>query len=380
LTGSLAMAASRLLTARGNEKLNIKLMKSVDKVLGGMAARLLPAPRQREVGEPRRVLVIRPGGIGDAVMLVPALLALEEKFPQAEITVLAEQRNAAAFSLCCAVDHLLRYDDKGELLKAVRGNFDVVIDSEQWHRLSAVVARLTGAPVSIGFATNDRKRLFTEKVPYSHDEYEADSFMKLLAPLGITPPASAAPFLSIPEQAAQRAEALLPMFPRKGYLALFPGASIPERRWGAERFRQVADHLALRGIPVVVIGGKEDAEDGDWIVRGSGGVNLAGKSSLLESAAVVERSALLVSGDSGILHIGVGLGIPTVSLFGPGIEAKWGPRGEGHIVLNRELPCSPCTRFGTTPPCPDKARCLSEIPPAEVVKAVMALLEKAGLI
>jgi hypothetical protein len=164
LTGSLAMAASRLLTARGNEKLNIKLMKSVDKVLGGMAARLLPAPRQREVGEPRRVLVIRPGGIGDAVMLVPALLALEEKFPQAEITVLAEQRNAAAFSLCCAVDHLLRYDDKGELLKAVRGNFDVVIDSEQWHRLSAVVARLTGAPVSIGFATGSgspRKRSHT---------------------------------------------------------------------------------------------------------------------------------------------------------------------------------------------------------------------------
>jgi ADP-heptose:LPS heptosyltransferase len=361
--------------------LNIKLVKSADRVLGGIAARLLPATRQKEVGAPRRFLMIRPGGIGDAVLLVPALLALKEKFPQAEITVLAEHRNAAAFSLCSAVDHLLRYDEKGELLKAFRGAFDVVIDAEQWHRLSAAVARLAGAPVSIGFATNDRMRLFTEKIPYSHDDYEAESFMKLLAPLGIEmPTALPVPFLSIPDQAAQRAEALLPMFPRKGYLALFPGASIPERRWGAERFRRVADHLALRGIPVVVIGGEEDSEEGDWIVRASGGVNLAGRTTLVESAAVVERSALLISGDSGILHIGVGLGIPTVSLFGPGIEAKWGAKGEGHIVLNKHLFCSPCTRFGTTPPCPDKARCLTEIPPADVVNAVMKLLESAGLI
>jgi heptosyltransferase II len=361
--------------------MKMKQLKAADKLVGGIAAAILPSPgRVRAVQAPKRLLIIRPGGIGDAVLLMPSLQALRERFTEAEITVLAERRNADAFLLSSAVDKLLMYDSAAELLKAM-GGYDVVIDTEQWHRLSAVVARLARPSMSIGFATNNRKRLFTHRIDYSHDQYELQSFFNLLAPLGITaPPVSAAPFLSIPEQAAQRAEALLPMFPRKGYLALFPGASIPERRWGAERFRQVADHLALRGIPVVVIGGKEDAEDGDWIVRGSGGVNLAGKSSLLESAAVVGRSALLVSGDSGILHIGVGLGIPTVSLFGPGIEAKWGPRGEGHIVLNRKLPCSPCTRFGTTPPCPDKVRCLSEIPPAEVVKAVMALLEKAGLI
>jgi ADP-heptose:LPS heptosyltransferase len=68
--------------------------------------------------------------------------------------------------------------------------------------------------------------------------------------------------------------------------------------------------------------------------------------------------------------------VPTVSLFGPGIEAKWGPRGEFDLVINRKLPCSPCTRFGTTPACKEKARCLSEITPAEVVSAVMKVLDK----
>jgi ADP-heptose:LPS heptosyltransferase len=357
-------------------------LKSIDKVLGSSIAACVPAARRKGIDEPRSFLVIRPGGIGDAVLLVPALLAIRERFPDAEITLLAERRNAEVFSLTPAVDKRLLYDTPSELFQALRGRYDVVIDTEQWHRLSAVVARLARPSMSIGFATNNRKRLFTHQVDYSHQRYEVQSFFDLLAPLGISPSSqsAAAPFLTIPEQAAQRAEALLPMFPRKGYLALFPGASIAERRWGAERFRRVADHLALRGIPVVVIGGADDAEDGDWIVRASGGVNLAGRTSLVESAAVVERSALLISGDSGLLHIGVGLGIPTVSLFGSGIEAKWGPKGEGDIVLNRKLSCSPCTRFGTTPPCPDQARCLTEIDPSDVVHAVMRLLEVAGLI
>ena len=105
-----------------------------------------------------------------------------------------------------------------------------------------------------------------------------------------------------------------------------------------------------------------------------GGLNLAGSTTLTETAAVIARSALLLSGDSGVLHIAVGLGVPTVSLFGPGIEAKWGPKGEGDIVLNQRLPCSPCTRFGTTPSCPIGARCLSEITPEQVAGAIGRLL------
>ncbi len=60
---------------------------------------------------------------------------------------------------------------------------------------------------------------------------------------------------------------------------------------------------------------------------------------------VIDKSAVLVSGDSGILHVGVGLGRPTVSLFGPGIAKKWAPRGDKHIVINKNLPCSPCTNL-----------------------------------
>ena len=123
-----------------------------------------------------------------------------------------------------------------------------------------------------------------------------------------------------------------------------------------------------------MFGGQEDRDAGDAIISGVDGLNLAGQTSLIGSAAVVEKAALLVSGDSGMLHIGVGLGRPTVSLFGSGIAAKWAPQGERHAVLNKKLPCSPCTRFGYTPPCPIGVKCLADISVDDVYGAVMGLV------
>jgi ADP-heptose:LPS heptosyltransferase len=356
--------------------LKIRLLKLIDRAVGGIATAILSAPEQKTVADPHRFLLVRPGGIGDAVLLIPAILAIREQFPEAQIAVLAERRNGSVFKLCPAVDRLLFYDTPADLLRAVRGGFDVVIDTEQRHRLSAVVARLTRAPVSIGFATNDRKRLFTRQIGYSHEDYEADSFFNLLAPLGITPPAALRlPFLSVPEGVATRAEVLLEPLSSAPFVTIFPGASIAERRWGAEKFRGVAEALVHTGTPVVVVGGKDDAAAGEVVVKGAGGLNLAGKTSLVESAAVIAHSSLLISGDSGVLHMAVGLGVPTVSLFGPGIQAKWGPRGEGDLVVNRCLPCTPCTRYGTTPPCPIHTRCMAEITVDEVAAAALKMLK-----
>jgi ADP-heptose:LPS heptosyltransferase len=358
-------------------QLRIRFLKRLDSVFGAFVATCLPAARTREVAEPRSLLLIRPGGIGDAVLLIPAIHALKERFPRASITVLSERRNGSAFALCPAVDRLLSYDKPSDLFKAIRGGCDTVIDTEQWHRLSAIVARLTGAPVLIGFATNNRARLFSHKIGYFQEEYEGRSFFNLLAPLGIAPPASLRiPFLSVPDRAASRAVTLLAPCSGAPFVAIFPGASVAERRWGAPRFREVAKRLAEDGISVVVVGGKDDVGEAEAIVAGSGALSLAGKTTLAETAAVLAASTLLLSGDSGLLHIAVALDVPTVSLFGPGIKAKWGPQGEGDLVLDRRLPCSPCTLFGTTPPCPIKARCLSEFSVDEVYLAVTKLFRK----
>jgi len=342
-------------------------------------AGLLPLKVKRSV-RISSILLIRPGGIGDAVLLIPAIQSIRKQYPSAKITVLAERRNGAVFLLCSEVNKVLLYDRLSELFSALRGAYDVVIDTEQWHRLSAVVARLTRAPMLIGFGTNERSRLFTHPVAYYQDDYEIDSFFRLLSPLGIDAPELSDRFLAVPDHAVQKSAPLLEPLLGKPFVAVFPGASIPERRWGEDRFRLVAELLAAFDVPVVVVGGKEDRGQGEMIVSGGKGLNLAGRTSLAETAAIIERSALLLSGDSGLLHIAVGLGKPTVSLFGPGRAQKWAPRGERHIVINKGLTCSPCTTFGTTPPCPVGARCMREITVDDVFNAVMMQLTSGGVL
>lgn len=351
-----------------------QLLKFIDKYIGWALVYCLSSPRIDQERQVNKILFIRPGGIGDAVLLIPVLELLKKQYPEAVIDVLAEKRNAAVFKMCPVVSHVLLYDQI-ELLKVLRSSYDIVIDTEQWHRLTAVVTRLIKSGTKVGYGTNERKKLYTHAIDYSHDRYELDSFYDLLQPLGIDrPDGLSVPFLTIPATEQESAQQLLGRLSECPYIVLFPGASIPERRWGAKKFHQLAVKLSEYGYPVVVVGGQEDCDAGAEIISGVDGLNLAGTTSLLGSAAVVERAALLVSGDSGMLHIGVGLGRPTVSLFGSGIAAKWAPKGENHLVLNKELPCSPCTRFGYTPPCSVGVKCLEDVSVEDVHAAVVSLV------
>lgn len=355
--------------------MNIRSIKWLDTIVGPLLVKLLPLFLSDYDGlMPAEILLIRPGGIGDAVHLVPMMQLLKEHFPDAAIDILAERRNAAVFDLSPYIRSVQRYDVLAELVATLKRPYDVVIDTEQWHRLSAVVARVISAGLRIGFDTNERRRMFNISVPYAHDEYEVVNFLRLLKPLGITPELVNVPWLTVPTAISGKAKLLLVPFVTQQHVVIFPGASIFERQWGADRFREVALSLRSKGLGIVVVGGREDCATGDHICADGVGINLAGKTTLAETAAVIKSSSLLISGDSGILHIGVALGKPTVSLFGPGIAAKWAPRGDRHIVLNKGLDCSPCTKFGTTPPCPYGVRCMSEIMASDVIHAVERLL------
>lgn len=327
---------------------------------------------------PRSVLFIRPGGIGDAVLLIPALRTLQAAYPACRIEILAEKRNASAFDLCPGIAAVHRYDVPSELLGVLRRSFDVVIDTEQWYRLSAVITRLVRAQETIGFATNERGRLFTHPVQYSMGEYEAFSFLKLLAPLGIPVPAELeVPFLSLPQTARDAAQRLLAPLDGKPFAAIFPGASVPQKEWGEERFRHVAATLAASGIAVVVVGGAGERAAAKVIASDAGALDLSGKTSLLESAAVVGAARVLLSGDSGLLHLAAGLGTATVSLFGPSDPAKWAPRGAPHTVFRSTSSCAPCARWGSIPDCVDGGSCLDAEPSA--VAAAVLELWKRGL-
>lgn len=359
--------------------MKIRLLKLIDHLVGVIATVCLPPAPMCPASIFTRFLIIRPGGIGDAALIAPVITSIKKAYPDCHITLLAEQRNDGVFSLVSGVDKVFRYDRPLEFIKALRDRYDVVIDTEQSHRLSAVVARFVRSPIKIGFDTNGRRRMFTHGIRYDLAAYEPENFALLLKPLGMDCRSyDGEVTLNVPLQSETNASRLLQSIDSETFVVIFPGASIPEKRWGADRFRRVAEVLSAFGVKVVVVGGKEDCRQSEAIAGGGLGLNLAGMTSLPETAAVIRKSALLLSGDSGVLHIAAGLGVPTVSLFGPGRASKWAPRGDHHIVINKELPCSPCTTFGNTPTCPDNARCMRDITVDEVVNAVTMLLTSVG--
>jgi lipopolysaccharide heptosyltransferase II len=359
----------------------IKALKLFDRIFGKLFISLVLTFRKQKPGNKpetlERILFIRPGGIGDAVLLIPALQAFKSFFPTATIDILCEKRNAEVFTLSYVVRQIYLYDRGFDLITCLQNKYDTVIDTEQWHRLSAVAGFMTGAPVRIGFDTNERSRLFTHKIPYSHDDYEVYSFFHLIEPLLQEKPFfdESLPFIEPPSLP----ERLLKLLQKKGdnnhLIAIFPGASVEERRWGAENFGRTAETLQKKGYQIIILGSFCDFHDAETIKKyARDSIDLTGKTSLREVAGIVKQCRLLITADSGLMHLAFAVGTPTVSLFGSGIEKKWAPRGGKHIVLNERLACSPCTQFGYTPRCQKQVECLHAITVEKVYTAALKIL------
>jgi ADP-heptose:LPS heptosyltransferase len=372
--------------------LRINSLKKIDSVFGRLAcsiARAFVKPRGFHDFSPElpsekiKILLIRPGGIGDAALLHPALRALRECFKNAVIEILAEKRNAGLLTSCSYINRVYLYDLRPpiELFKAVRTNYDIVIDTEQWHRFSAVFSYLTKAPIRVGFATNEREELFSHPVSYGQDDYEVKSFLHLVS--AITGERyefnENEPFIKLDSGLFSKTEPKVFEFRKKwrALIGVFSGATIPERRWGIVNFAQLSKRLSQEGVGTVMVGGSPEVKEAETfkeIVGKDNVLNFVGKTSLMETAAIISKLDLFLSGDTGIMHIAYGVGTPTVSLFGAGIQKKWAPIGKHHIAINRNLFCSPCTRFGYTPRCPYQVKCLRDITPDEVLEYSLRLL------
>ena len=150
----------------------ITILKTADSLIGSLAvfaSDLFLNPKKTLPDKISNILVIRPGGIGDAVLLIPSLKVLKKQFPDTNIDILAEKRNAGIFRDNKLVNSLYLYDELSPsgLLAVLKNRYDAVIDTEQWHKLTSVVSFMTKAPIRIGFNTNGRGRLYSTTVEYN---------------------------------------------------------------------------------------------------------------------------------------------------------------------------------------------------------------------
>lgn len=353
----------------------IRLLKILDRFIGLPAVKLLREPRREKSDGVSSLLIIRPGGMGDALLLSPVLQSIKRQNKGIVIDVLAEKRNGEVFSLLEGVRNVYRYDHFDELVKVLSNRYDAVIDTEQWYCLSAVVARLVRATIRVGFATNERARMFTHKVNYDLDMYEMEMFSHLIEPLGLSKDVD----LSGPPGPAnhsrgENVNAGACLEERNAVVVIFPGASVEQKRWGNDNFRDLAKKCLRHGWDVVVVGGVQEIEAGKEISRGLLVVDKTGATSLEETMTIIRDASVVVTTDSSILHLTTIMGQSTVSLFGASPSRKWAPRGSGHIVLDKSLDCSPCSIFGNIPQCKNDLECMQRISVSEVVFALEKLL------
>jgi lipopolysaccharide heptosyltransferase II len=358
------------------------ILKYFDNTLGRLAVSIWAPvqPKDNILKVPRRVLFIRPGGIGDATLLIPTIQIFTQHFPDCAVDVLAEKRNVHVFDFCQEITNVYCYDLPSDWLKIWRNHYDVVIDTEQWHRLSALFGWLLGGRCVIGFDTNERRRLLSHAIGYETNCYEALNFLSLLVPCGIEIPEKIdTPFLTLAKEVKGRIIELLAEVSSGLFVVLCPGGSRPEKSWSIAKFAELASKLHNAGLYCVVLGGPDDLADASRVAEAGQGLCLAGRTSLFESALVLKQSRLVVANDTGLLHLAVGLARPTVGLFGPSNACKWAPCGELDRVISLNLACSPCSHFGAMPECPSGWHCLSGIDVDTVFTEVMALYREVDI-
>jgi len=304
-----------------------------------------------------RILIVRLSAIGDVIQGLPVLNALRDRFPQAMLAWVVEERAAELLQGHQALDALftlprgwLRSPTTVRQLRRRLREFgpEIAID-QQGLTKSAVAAWLSGARRRIGPGGSEGRELskwfYTETVRPTA-EHRVDGYLELLEPLGIESPEVR---FEIPDHRGDRVaakEIARQAGCQRGFCVLNPGAGWPSKRWPLDRFAAVARHLGEAwGLPSLVISaGEQGRAWAERVVAGSEEhARLAPEMSLARLAALCRRARLYLGSDSGPLHLAAAVGAPCIGLYGPWPAERHGPYGPGHVAVQKMV-CRGSTR------------------------------------
>jgi heptosyltransferase-2 len=317
-----------------------------------------------------KILIRATNWIGDAVMSLPAIRAVRERFPAAEIVVLARPWVADLYSREAGVSRIIRYPGRSlGLIRALRAErFESAILLQNAFE-AALVARLAGIPRRIGYNRDGRGWLLTDALavplPGEIARHERFYYLELLRRAGLIE--------RLPECAAIR---LTGWETEPGEtIGISPGAAYGNaKRWLPERFAEAALRL---GGAVTIFGSAAERALCETVaerIRAGGGTarNLAGETTLAEFIAQAAACRLFLTNDSGAMHIASALGVPTVTVFGATDHTTTGPTGPLARVVREPVDCSPCLLRE----CHIDHRCMTRVTVVQVVEAAYASISR----
>lgn len=308
-----------------------------------------------------RFLIVKPSSLGDVVHALPTVARIRRQFPDAHIAWLINRNLASLLQRSPVLDELILFDRDQPcrfpaLLKQLCARrFDVVVDLQGLLR-SGLMTWATRAPRRIGLSdAREGARLFyTEIVPVPRT-HAVHRYLKAAERLGC---------------AGGPVEFPLGVQPlrREGWIAIHPFARWPTKEWGDHRFAEL-----IRRLPrerVVLTGTAAERSRVERMAPGCR--NEAGNTDLFQLAELYARCAVLITNDSGPMHLAVAVGTPVIALFGPTDSALTGPYGGRHVVLRADVACAPCLKER----CPHRPpmECMERLAVEDVVAAVRRFL------
>lgn len=350
-----------------------------------------------------KVLFLFFGGIGNAVLLTPALRALSSLDGGVEIDVVLRDSGAqSGLQWSQRVRHFYRYDRPGNLRSRLIGRlgiatrvrsvkYDYLVSTASFPGKETALAAVARARRKVGLrSTWYHNALFDYLVPFSNEVHESQLYLSLVQPAGATGPATLDPPVLPAEDRSFAAEALIAGPEGRPTIGFHVGSSpsLAYKRWPAERFAEVARSLAGRtGARIVVFGGPLEAETAAHFKAGLAPgalIDLTGRTSLGQAAACISRCDLFVSNDSGLAHIAAAAGVATVAVFGPTSIPRSSPLGPRARVVSNGGPCPEALpemcgecgeRFGRSGATP---LCLAELPVSKVLAAAEEALQSGA--
>ena len=347
-----------------------------------------------------RILLIRLRNIGDVLLMVPTIRVFRDFFPRAYIAALVNAGTEEMLTGNPLLDEVLVFDPRwkalplgqriaqeGKFVWGVRKRrFDLAINMTEGDR-GAFLCLSSGARIKVGL--NDPRGLWWKSRVYDHlvripnwKSHMVDQMLEIPRSLGLDPKGKGVEIFYPPED-RETIDLLLAkegIGPADPVVHIHPTSRWLFKCWRDEGMAAVIDALQESGkARVVLTSGKEEKElkKIDRILKScrTRPVNLAGKVTLKQLAALSRRSRLFLGVDTAPMHIASAVGTPVIALFGPSGEFNWGPLGNGHVVIKKDWECRPCGEAGCQGS--KRSRCLEEISEEEVIKEAFRLLAEA---
>jgi heptosyltransferase II len=342
----------------------------------------LPSQMSPQQLKPFRILIRASNWLGDSVISVPAVRAIKRGRPDAHLTIAAPARLSPIWKLIPEVDEIISLTSDSLLatVQSIRqqATFDVAVLFPNSLRV-ALEVWLSGIPRRVGYRGHFRAWLLNQMVrepkKSGPPEHQALHYLRMAEDLGADVQLDgslSSETLNVEIPAAHQPSTIN----HQVSIGLCPGADYgPAKRWLPERFAEAAAAIAAeRQVQWVLLGTSKDAVAGEIISKALNYdcVNKIGRTTLEQLIDELRTCRLLLTNDTGTMHLASLLGIPTVAIFGSTEPRLTGPVGNGHIILRHQVECSPCFLRE----CPIDFRCMKAVSVKEVVDAVLSMLPK----